>query len=488
MDAANNAAIIQSNVNLIGTAGGGTVLLPAGTYYLSQAYPDEEQSAWSNAAVSIVTNNIEIAGAGKTNTTLVAYNRATTIFSLGREEYSVLVQCTNFTLRDMTLEAQPHLAVANLTNTTLEPGELLPNDYTGTLTYLDGFYTSFSCNLLFTNCQFLYGNVSILIEADVSNCLITHCDFNIWGGSNIYTGATNNPPTNTLNTAGHSGSVGIFCSGTPSYNINILENTYNGNTNLVPNTNNPFGYVSTNSTQVLAPDGFVYFQSGGNYFIARNTILNYALEAVQLSAGPNSVVGNTYNTLISAGACCAVAVNNGGFEGLTGFDALNYSTCFIGNSVYGGRNGNSFQGEGSVPVYALNFSGNYLTLYPAFPQADYPGAVVALQNYTWANVFGNTLVSGGEGVAVASESGHAAIMNNNFANVTYCGIGTEAGGSLQSATIINNLLGEGATFHVQLPFADSFGWFLYQNQYFNAAGNSVPLFIDPASSAVHISD
>jgi hypothetical protein len=41
------------------------------------------------------------------------------------------------------------------------------------------------------------------------------------------------------------------------------------------------------------------------------------------------------------------------------------------------------------------------------------------------------------------------------------------------------------TFHVQLPFANSFGWFLQHNQYWNASSNSVPPFLDPISSAVH---
>jgi hypothetical protein len=181
-------------------------------------------------------------------------------------------------------------------------------------------------------------------------------------------------------------------------------------------------------------------------------------------------------------------VNNSGFEGLTGYNAMNYSTCFIGNSVCGGRNGNSFQGEANIPVYSLNFSGNELTLYPAF-YADYPGAAVCLQNYTWANVFGNTLISGGHGVVFGAQCGHTTIMNNDFANVTYRGIGLAGGGgSFQSAAIINNVLGQGVSFHVELPFADSFGLFLYQNEYLNSSGNSVPPFLDPISSAAHMSN
>jgi len=118
---------------------------------------------------------------------------------------------------------------------------------------------------------------------------------------------------------------------------------------------------------------------------------------------------------------------------------------------------------------------------------DYPGAAAYIQYCTWANVFGNTLVSGNYGVSFDINCGNALIMNNNFANATYRGIGIgEGGGSLQSASIFNNILGEGFTFHVQIPFTNSFSWFLNQNIYLNAFTNSVPPFLDPASSAVHL--
>jgi hypothetical protein len=80
-------------------------------------------------------------------------------------------------------------------------------------------------------------------------------------------------------------------------------------------------------------------------------------------------------------------------------------------------------------------------------------------------------------------------VHNNFANAAYRGIGLALeGGSVQSALIINNILGEGSTFHVQLPFPGSFGWFLYQNEYLNTYSNSVPPFMDPLSSSAHISN
>ncbi len=493
LDASNNAAVIQQAVNTL-PAGGGTVSLPVGTYYVSQSSPNETYDAFANAAVTVITNNVEIAGAGKTSTKLIGYNRATTIFSVGQTTngtiYGKQYPWSNFTLRDLTIEAQPHLAVLNVTNTTFELGQLIPRPDTGRLITLIGFSPSqLAQNVLITNCQFLYGDICVSVVQFVSNLLVIHCDFTIWGGTNVYTGATNNSPTNTANTTGYNGSVAIFGGQTPDYNINILQNTYNGNSNLVASTNNAFGFVNTTDGEIVAPDGFVWFQCGGNYFIARNTISNYALEGIQMSGGPNCVTGNTYNTLISDGSCRALVVNRSGAAAATGTNLINYSTFFIGNSVYGGRYG--VTPNAVVPIYSINVSGNDLTLYPAFP-ADYPGAVVFYEFCSWANVLGNTLESGGHGLVYGTGCGNALIMDNNFANATYRGIGlsqlAQTGGSIQSVSIFNNILGQGSTFHVELPMTNSFAWFLRHNQYLNAAGQSMPPFLDPAGSGVHISN
>jgi hypothetical protein len=73
------------------------------------------------------------------------------------------------------------------------------------------------------------------------------------------------------------------------------------------------------------------------------------------------------------------------------------------------------------------------------------------------------------------------------ANAAYCGIGhLNTGDSLNTAQIFGNTIGQGVNFHVQLTYTNSFGWFLGSNTYYNASGTSVPLFTDPASSAIHI--
>lgn len=489
-DAYNNATAIQNAINAL-PSGGGTVLLPSGTFYVSPAGPNETNRNYLNSALLVWSNNIAIAGAGKTNTTLIAYNRATTIVFFGGDTNNNVYQCTNFTLRDLTLEAQPHVAVHNGTNTQYEIGQYSPPGFEvlGALTTFQGA-SSFSENILITNCRFLFGDFCIVLASSISNCLITHCDFDIWGSTNVYTGYVNNYPSNSLHTVKYRGSVGIYDGGSPVYNVVITDNTYNGNTNLVASTNNPYGYVNTGIFQYFAPDGFIYFQSGGNFFVARNTILNNALEGVQLEAGPNSVVGNTFQTWINNPSCCALLAANGGWTALTGYDPVNFSTTFIGNQIYGGRNGDSSPDVFASRQYSVTVSGNSFALYPPLPQTgDNPGSAAYVKYCTSANVLGNTLLFGGHGVQFDVGCVNALIMNNNFANVTYRGIGLESGGaSLQHALIANNILGQGSTFHVQLPYTNSAGWFLVHNQYLNASSNSVPPFIDPLGSAAHISN
>jgi hypothetical protein len=488
LDARNNAVVIQQAIDTL-PATGGTVLLPAGTYYVSQAHPNETNDAYRNAAVSILTNNIEIAGAGKTNTTLIAHNRATTVFSLGYSENTsgafVCAQYTNFILRDLTIEGRPHWAVSNIAGTNIiydsgqldigQTNDLNTNLINGASTGVETIFyphSSDQCpyNILITNCQFLYGWNPISLEGPpfITNILVRACDFNMWGGSNA-----------------NFGNVGIFGG---ALNVVVIENTFNGNMNLVFSTN---GYISTNNAAWSGSAGFVWLQQGGNLFVARNSISNYNLEAVQVNAGPNSVVGNTFQTLISDVGCCALAVSGGpaawawGGPGITNFEN---ATCFVGNSVYGGRNG--LEAPETTSPFTFNCSGNWLHLYPPFAEVgDGLGAAAMVNGCQTADVCGNTLDSGALGFLFAGTNEMALILNNNFSGATYRAIGyVDAGDRLNTAEILGNILGQGSTFHVQVPLANSFGWFLSQNIYLNTAFSSVPPFLDPVTSAVHLSE
>ena len=284
------------------------------------------------------------------------------------------------------------------------------------------------------------------------------------------------PHTNSAYTTNYSGGgVGIFGGGN---NITIVENTWT-NIGTVANTNN---------SQVVAADGFVWLQTGGNAFIARNTITNYLLEAIQLNAGPSAVVGNVNATVANVCGACGVAAGGSGSPGLTGFGLSNYSTTYVGNWISGGWAGE--HGGGSVgQTFTINFSGNSLYLFPPFQElGSWPSAVASIQGCQTLNLCGNTLVTGSYAVCYADTCSNALILNNNFSGVTYCGIGYMwVENSLPNAQIYGNILGQGVTFHAKPQPYNGFGWFLKQNQYLNGSA-LVPPFLDPAASSAHISN
>jgi hypothetical protein len=293
----------------------------------------------------------------------------------------------------------------------------------------------------------------------VSNVFIQGCNF-LWNSNVFY------------------GNVGFFGYGS---NFVLLDNTFNGNTNLAPAS---FNEVSTNLyyNGTISAVGLAWLQVGGNYFLGRNTILNNLFEGIQVQSGPNSVVGNTYNNLCSDASSCALCATGWGSSP----PFVGRSTCFVGNSVYGGKLGQ--RGENANAPFTLTFSGNSLDLYPTFNATnDSPGTAVAVNYAQRVNICGNTMSNGGCGFIFQGTNGSALILNNNFGSVSYKGIGyLDIGDSLNMAQIFGNSLGQGVNFHAQLAYTNSFGWFMGSNTYVNLNSNSVPLFTDPASSAIHI--
>jgi hypothetical protein len=491
--ALSNATNLQGAINALGSAGGTVTITNAtGTFMVAQASPNESNDAYANAAVNITNSNVKIVGQGESNTVLVGYNRATTVFCLGVDAHTNFTQCSDFTLCNMTLEAQPHEEVSGGSgeDVVTNAGQLFPvgEENTGALTILYGQSTQFAHNVLFTNCQFLSADRSIVMPNYVSNVMVRACNFvpcggvDTWGYTNVYTGQ---PVTYE---------VSIQIRDGESYNIAVLENTYNGNSLIsTTNTNTAAPVIANDLVSATngwaAADGLVYFQQAGNVFIARNFITNNRFEAIQLNAGPASVVGNTFYTLINDGSCCAL--NGTTYSlGLPGTNSVMNSTTFIGNWVYGDRCGDLLIGNTTNgQLYAtVNVSGNWLNLSPVFDiQGDFPGAVAALQFCQNASVFGNTEVTGGFGVAFQLNCGNALVLNNNFGTASYCGIGYQlSGDSLNSAQIFSNILGQGVNFHAQLPYTNSFSWFMGTNTYLNINSNNVPVFTDPASTAIHI--
>ena len=103
------------------------------------------------------------------------------------------------------------------------------------------------------------------------------------------------------------------------------------------------------------------------------------------------------------------------------------------------------------------------------------------------SVFGNTLDRGAYGFYFEVPNNNALILNNNFGGASLGSIGYHgARDSINTAQIFGNTLSEGISFHVQLTYSNSFGWFLRANTYLGSNSNSIAPFLDPASSAVHL--
>jgi hypothetical protein len=483
-----NSLAIMHYVNNL-PSNGGSVTIPAGTWYVSQYSPNDAADAYANAAINVTNNNIAIKGEGTNNTFLIANNRATTLLCVGANAIGIGYQCTNFVLSDITLEAQPHEVATNagsgLVYTNIyELGQL----YLGTNSHVQGSIAvvygnppnQLSYNLCFSNCAFLQGIKSIVpVYPNVSNLMVQSCLFVPWDIGCTFNGMTNTGAygtTNeeTLRTTNWQGEdCGIFGG---VINAVIVDNNYIGSTALTT--------LSTNT--YCAPDGFIFLQQGGNIFVSGNTISNYELEGIQFLGGPNSVAGNKYDSLVDLGGALALCISSE--EVAVTNASQSYSTCFVGNSIYGGQQGARGTRNSHGPI-GLNFSGNSLYLYPAYNATnDYLGAAVGVLGCQSANICGNTVTNGSYGCLFNSGCSNALILNNDFGSVTYQGIGFAAQNSdfLDTAQIYGNILGKGVSFHAQLTWSNSFGWFLGQNTYVSASSNSVPLFLDPASSAVHI--
>ncbi|HZM03004.1 MAG TPA: LamG-like jellyroll fold domain-containing protein [Candidatus Saccharimonadales bacterium] len=475
--AISNATTIQDAIDNLPSTGG-TVLLPSGTFYLAQANPDETGYSWDNAAVGIVSTNVEIQGSGITNTTLIAFNRATTIF-YGGNSPTLSGPCATITLRDMTLQSQPHLAVIDTTNVTWETGQLQPVFDAGEIVAFGGPDTNQCCrNILITNCLFLNGSISVEFIWNVSNCIVQNCQFITWSGGNDYVpGQTNSGSNSTPNSGPFGFGVGIFARA--AANIVVSDNTFNGNPNL----------TSTMSNLLGAENGFVYFQELGNWFVADNSISNYALEGIQFSAGPTAAVRNTFTTWARTESTTALCSWNQGGSVL-GIDVPTaYITDFVGNNVNGGQVGVNGPFRPDYPVFSVMVSGNNFALGgpPANPAYDDWGGGGLVAGCQTAAIIGNTFSSGDNLMALALSCSNILFLANDASGESFSGLSyIGQPGGLQNAVIIRNIINRGAAYHLKLPPQDASRWILYQNQFIDAHTNTVPPILDPVSAAVHI--
>jgi len=499
MTASSNTLRIQFAIDQAAAAGGGIVAIQAGTYYVAaREITDESNYSIYNTADFIYPNNVVIQGAGKTNTILVAHNRAVTIFYVGFKFNGVgsvlSFAVTNFALQDLTLEASPHW-VYDATNTnqrTWEDGALWRGaesfGFPGCLMRGNGVGESQPMNnVLVTRCRFENSpSCDISIPYATTHFLSISNDFlyRVDGTNGGYTGQITDHSRGTT-VSNDTWGVAIFVnpSAAQNNNLDVVACNFNGHVN------------PTNTDTSFPADGILWCQSeGGNWFAARNTITNYGLEAIQWNSGPAAAVQNSFSTYISTPSTCAlnnpVAV---GAEGPTG-QRNDLSFSFTGNTVVGGQEGvlsvNSNPST-ETSIADLLVSGNSFDLDWTLPvYADWPGAVGMLWWVDKLDASGNTLIGGEQGIAVLYALTNAVILGNDFTAANLRSVDTEnmggnVVGAIQNAQLIKNKLAGGDSFQVRAPLQDGTHYFLLQNQYVTTNGVPTGMVTEPQSLPIH---
>ncbi|MGO8678508.1 MAG: carbohydrate-binding protein [Limisphaerales bacterium] len=486
LSASNNSVVIQNQIDSLTNHGGGTVVLPAGTYCLaSRLVPDETQWAQYNTALYVYANNVQILGS---NTTLVAHDRDVTLLCVGAQFQSATnipgMPLTNFVLSGVTMQGTPHWAYdgTNPTNSrTWEPGWFNP----ARALFGDGDLMCVGWpagtvqlnNILITNCVF---------ENPACLCADLTCVANVLWRSNNFVfpmdgtnGALFTSLTNAVfarsNTVAFPGGPAVFA-GTV-VNANFLECAFRaGDTN------------QSSSAVARIPDGLVWDQGGGgNWFVGRTVITNYGLEAIQWNSGPAAIAQSSLSSAANTPSTCAFNdAEDESYGSTVTTNAIDLSFAFVGNVVSGGRQG--VEGGYAYPnqltnVAYLVVSGNTVSLLPWATNDTYgAAALVTVVEVDRLDVAGNTLVSGDMPVRITGGFTNAIILQNNFAGAKLCGIDDESqGGQVASSLVLKNTIscGTGGTvsglsrppFHLQAAtYADGEHWFLIQNTYVDTNG------------------
>jgi hypothetical protein len=251
--------------------------------------------------------------------------------------------------------------------------------------------------------------------------------------------------------------------------------------------------VNTNE-QIDAGDGIVWFQGGGNWFVARNAVTNFGLEGVQFSAGPAAGVANDFGTMVSTPSTAAYVAAWSGFEGGSGDTNvyLDHSFALVGNRIYGGRSGqlggNHF--NNNPTPQRVHFNGNTVELLPPLNAAfahDYPGAAVNGEWSEYLNASGNRLIGGGHGVRWGNNGTNALVHKNDFAAASYRALTyTATNAGVGNITVSKNVLNQGTGSHLRMRFEDSPGYFLLRNRYrANGSTNEISPFIETPGSPIH---
>jgi len=500
--ASNNTVAIQNAIVSL-TSGGTVSLTQTGRSYLaSRLIPNEYGPEYSNSALYVYTNNLQIQGAGKGQTTLVAHDRSTTILYVGYSRqptnpvYGVTeAPVTNFTLSGLSLEGSPHLVYTstNSARAVWEDGWIAPSGYNinGTLLIVGSYVQSgvWVNNALVTNCLFRNPSfVGIGVPDNVSNFMCRSNDFRFRDGTNgAYFGDVTY--TNSSNTGTNpAGNLGIWAPAAQYGvdNLTVMECTFNGN---VTNT-------STNATSPVGgsyADGMLYYQYyGGNWFAARNAITNYGFEAIQWNSGPAAAVQNVFSSVVNTPSTCALNIPVTGYGHTVTTNPVDLSFGFVGNVVSGGRLavfGVASYWSIQTNLANLVVSGNTIGLLPWNPNYPYGGACVAeLFMADRVDIAGNTLQSGDMPIYIHNAGGctNLIVLQNDFSGASLWGIqDNSSGGHLANSLVLKNRLSCGTSpFHLEAPPSDGAHWFLIQNTYLNDSGATNGLLVQPASMPV----
>jgi hypothetical protein len=496
-DALTNAQRIQAALDsfnsLPDNSTGILELQQTNTFLVSQSDIDVSAFPWRHSAVTIPRNNILIRGAGLSNTILMAFNRATTIFCVGGQSPTAAAR-TNVVFSDLGFEARPHLVGYKDTNIIVnywEKGGLAgtngiwnfgfgaPIVLTG-YANLDGdlFYTK---NVLITNCLFRNADRAIATVKAVSDVLICSNKFITWDGDNgRYYGQTNTgiypdgPVSDDTDiTAGTA--ANIFGTGENSDGFVIVDNEYHGSpwiTNIVSDLG------------LYAPDGFVWVFRSGNYYVGRNSIKNYSLEAIQFNAGPFAVWQNVFQTFVHNGATCTV--NAGMTWPSLNADARDDMGSVVGNSIDGGRH--LYQTVNDVSPTPprpgkVIISGNLVRLDQPFKLLSDPyGAVASLDHTAHLNLSGNKLTDGYLAAVFDKECTNGFVLKNDFSGARQGGV------FLRSETLLahiyaKNTLNAGVSYHFRAGLAAGSKMFSVKDSFSNPS-NEV---LDSSGLPVHIS-
>lgn len=301
----NDTPFIQAAINALAAAGGGVLRIPIGTYRLTKAVSSGSEMT-GNYALRVTSSKIVVQGDG-----------------IG---LTILKQNTTDTTLLLFEGVLSSVGVSGVTFEGLDPSGAYPSSGQ-TLAALLGIYGS-------------------SVSGDLKDFFIENCKFHNPVRDSVVLGYARNGRISANQFAYHDGfetfaataasRVALKSGVEQIRDICVVGNVYNGNVDL--------------DATGIGSDGFVWFSKGGNYSIVGNTIKNYALEAIQIQAGPAVVTGNSFFTSTTGSSHVAAMIYPDG-PAAPSIDSPHY--VFSGNVVAGGARGVTFKGS-SYPASPPN--------------------------------------------------------------------------------------------------------------------------------------